>query len=407
VTFSSPASASSPQANRCDPADAAAVISWNATAAAAIGTDAGLPAPNMGVGMAYVQTAVYNAVVGITREHDLYKWNVRGPRSASVDAAVAAAAHDVLTHYFPVAATRVDSAYSTALAAIPDGPHKTAGVAYGALSAAHLVGQRAGDGWLAPVTFDRAPTLGVWRPTPAAFAPYLVPWLGVMKPFLMTSHDQFRPGPPPPPSSARYALDLLEIQAVGSATSTSRTAAQTTIARFFAGNLNVQLQGAFRDHLNRYCSNASDAAQYLVVGGTAAADGAIAAWDAKLYYGNWRPITAIQLADTDGNRRTEADPGWTPLIPTPSHPDYLSGHCAVIGAVTQALEELTGTDRLDLTLPASVPGTTDRHYDDGATLRAEGIGARIWSGIHSRTADEVGNRTGQRLASWTSSRYFH
>jgi len=361
----------------------------------------------MGIGMAYVQAAVYNSVVGITRAHDLYKWNVRGPRGASVDAAVATAAHDILAHYFPVAATRVEAAYATALAAIPDGRPKTAGVAYGALSAAHLLAQRADDGWLAPVTFDKAPTVGVWRPTPPAFAPYLAPWLGVMKPFLLTSHDQFRPGPPPKPSSAAYALDLLEVQAVGSATSTTRTAEQTAIARFFTANINFQLQAGFRDHLARHCTSASDAAQYLVVGGTAAADGAITAWDSKLYYGTWRPITAIQLADTDGNRRTEADPAWTPLIPTPSHPDYLSGHCTVLGAVTQALERLTGTSRIDLTLPATVPGTTDRHYDYGSTLRAEGIGARIWSGIHSRTADEVGNLTGQRLATWASSRYFH
>ena len=104
VTLSSPAAASTPAAASCDPADAAAVIAWNDTAAAAIGIDAALPAPTMGVGMAYVQAAVYNAVVGITREHDLYKWNVRGPRGASIDAAVAAAAHDVLAHYFPVAA---------------------------------------------------------------------------------------------------------------------------------------------------------------------------------------------------------------------------------------------------------------------------------------------------------------
>jgi hypothetical protein len=227
-----------------------------------------------------------------------------------------------------------------------------------------------------------------------------------MKPFLLTSHDQFRPGPPPEPSSAAYALDLLEVQSVGSATSTTRTAEQTAIARFFTGNINFQLQAAFRDHLTRHCTGASDAAQYLVVGGTAAADAVITAWDSKLYYGSWRPITAIQMADTDGNRRTEADPTWTPLIPTPNHPDYLSGHCTVLGAVTQALEKLTGTGRLDLTLPATVPGTLDRHYDYGSTLRAEGIGARIWSGIHTRTADEVGNRTGQRLAIWTSSRYF-
>ena len=159
----------------CDPADSAGVIAWNATAAAALGTDAAMPPPTMAVGMSYVQIAVYNAVQGIERSHPLYKWHVKGPRTASVDAAIAAAARGVLLTYFPVAEPRVQAAYDAALAAIPDGSAKNAGVAYGERAAAHVVRQRTGDGWNGTTTFDRAPAPGVcarpgrpscrsWRP---------------------------------------------------------------------------------------------------------------------------------------------------------------------------------------------------------------------------------------------------
>lgn len=390
-------------AGSCSPAPSA-VVAWDATASAALGTDAALPAPIMAIGMAYTQAAVYDAVNGITSARPLYRWHSHGPRFASTDAAVVAAAHRWLVTYFPVANPRVEAAYGAALDAIPDGAAKTAGVAYGELAAQHLIDQRAGDGWQAPVVYDQPALPGVWRPTPPALAPYLGTWLGVMKPFLMRSASQFRPSGPPALTSRRYARDLREVADLGSATSTTRTAEQAEIARFFGGNLSTQLQEAYRDHVTRHCLGESDAARYFAVASMAGADGVIASWDAKLFFHFWRPITAIQLADTDGNPATVSDPTWTPLLVTPPFPDYLSGHTTVIGAVTAALTRLSGTSQLDLNLSSTVTGTT-RHYQDASTLNAEGIGARIWGGIHFRTADEVGARVGARVGAWDSRRF--
>jgi PAP2 superfamily len=389
----------------CDSQESAAVISWNATATAALETDAALPAPIMAVGMAYVQAAVYNADEGIAGGHALYKWNQWGPSGASQDAAVAAAAHRVLDTYFPEAQARVDAAYAAALDAIPDGRAKDAGVRYGARAADHLIAQRLDDGWKADVTFDQPPLPGVWRPTPPGNLPFLAPWLAKMKPFMLTSAHQFRPAGPPALRSARYTRDYLEVADVGSATSATRTAEQTEIARFFGGNLTSQLQGAYRDHLARYCTSSAEAARYLAVANLSAADAVMTAWDAKLHFAFWRPITAIQLGDTDGNPNTPADPNWVPLLTTPPFPDYLSGHCTAIGAVTRALQRLQGTNRIDLNLYSTVTGTT-RHYEWSHTLVAEGIGARVWAGIHFRTADEVGTLVGQRVSNWTSPRFF-
>ena len=131
----------------------------------------------------------------------------------------------------------------------------------------------------------------------------------------------------------------------------------------------------------------------------------IAGGGTKFYYGTWRPVTAIQEADTDGNPDTPADPSWTPLLITPPHPDYLSGHNIAVGSVTASLRRMNGTRLIDLELSSPVTGTT-RQYDDGRTLRRESIGARIWGGIHTRFADETGTHVGAKIGRWTSSRYF-
>jgi hypothetical protein len=386
-------------------ADAAALVGWNAVTSDALSIDAALGPPVMGVGLAYVEAAVYNAVEGLTGSYELYKWNKPGPHGASVDAAIAAAARAVLVTQFPASEARVEAAYVDALAVIPDGHQKTAGITYGEQAAEHVLHQRADDGWMAAVTWDRSPAPGVWRPTPPGFAPYAAPWLSQMTPFMLKSADQFRPGPPPALTSDEYTADFLEVAEIGSATSATRTAEQTEIARFYSASLPVQLQAGFRDHVTRHCLGVSDAARYFAMASLNTADSQIAGGDTKFEYGTWRPVTAIQEADTDGNPDTQADPSWTPLLITPPHPDYLSGHNIAIGAVTASLRSMNGTARIDLELSSSVTGTT-RQYVRARTLRQEGIGARIWGGIHTRFADETGTRVGAKIGRWTSSRYF-
>jgi hypothetical protein len=136
-----------------------------------------------------------------------------------------------------------------------------------------------------------------------------------------------------------------------------------------------------------------------------AADALAAAWDAKYLYGFWRPITAIRLADDDGNQDTQGDPAWTSLIPTPPYPDYTSGATAIAGAVTETLTRLYGTDRIDLILTSPVTSTT-RRYATAAELNQDTIDARVWSGIHFRTADVVSNEMAKKVTNWTVDRYF-
>lgn len=388
----------------CQHTDGAAVAGWNLVASEVTGVDGALPAALMSIPMSYVQAAVYNAVAGIEGGRPLYRWGDRGPRCASTDAAAAAAARTVLLHYFPGSASRVGSAFDIALAAVPDGYAKTTGLAFGQRAAEHLLALRADDGWQASASYVVTPAPGVWVPTPPAYAPVLAPWLATMKPFFASRADQFRPNSPPRLTSARYTRDVQEIAQVGSATSTTRTAEQTEVARFFGGNLTDQLNAAYRDHIARHHLDAGAAARYLAVANMAQSDAVIGSWDAKLHYSFWRPVTAIRQADTDGNSRTSADPTWTPLLITPPFPDYVSAHTVVMGSVVTALARLEGRSHLDLNLPSTVTGTV-RHYETGEKLRTEGIDARVWGGIHFRSSDEVGDRMGARLGAWISGHF--
>ncbi|MGW7490297.1 vanadium-dependent haloperoxidase [Streptomyces sp. NPDC054786] len=388
-------------------ADPQAVRDWNAIASDTISANLGATRPSgqAVIWHGFVSAAVYNAVVGIQGRYAPYKSRARGPSTASPEAAAVTAAHRVLLTYFPASQAPLDTAYAASLARIPDGTAKRQGVAFGERAADHLVELREGDGRFATVEFTASPAPGVWRPTPPARLPFIDPWLGRLRPMLLTSPAQFRPGGPPALSSARYAQDLNEVKTMGARTGSPRTPQQTETAQFFGGNLTVQLQSAFRDHSARHHLRIAETARLVAAANASATDAVVTAWDAKLHYGFWRPITAVQLADTDGNPATEADPQWQPLLVTPPHPDYLSGHTAVTGAVTRTLTGILGTPHLDLTFSSEATGTT-RHYDDAGRLNEDMINARVWGGIHFRTADIDGCDAGGRIGAWTLTHYF-
>jgi hypothetical protein len=398
---STEASGSPPEAA----ADPKVVSDWNAVAFDTIIVDAGKANAEAFMWFAFEQAAVYNAVVGITRRYELYNWNARGPRGASPQAAAAVAAHDVLLEYFPASQARLDTALTASLAEVPDGHAKQQGIHYGERAADRLIELREDDGRFAPVTFDDPPAPGVWRPTPPAFAPFFDPWMAKMEPLALESPSQFRPGPPPALTSQTYTEDFNEVKAVGSATSTVRTPEQTDTARFIAASTFPLLSSSLRDLAARHQLDISDSARLFAAASVSGADGAITSWDSKLEYGYWRPVTAIQLADTDGNPDTLADPAWLPLIATPPYPEYTSGLTTFMGAVTRALTRVLdlGGDRIDVNV--TVAGVT-RHYEFASQLNQDAIDARVWSGIHFRTADVVGNETGKQVGDWALDNYF-
>jgi len=394
-------------------ADPAVITDWNATMVATIITDAGKGNAEGLLWYSFVQAAVYNAVVGITHRYELYEWNVRGPRAASPEAAAAAAAHGVLLNYFPASATRLNTAYDASLAKVPDGSAKDQGVRYGERAAARIIELRTDDGRNNPdVAFNPPLPLaaGVWRPTPPGNGAFFDPWLSQVRPLTLDSPDQFRPAAPPALTSTTYTTEFNEVKAFGARTGSSRTALQTQTALFFSDIPIGPLQGSLRDLVTRRGLDINDSARLFAAADLSAADAIIAAWDGKLHYGWWRPITAIRLAADDGNDATVADPAWESLLNNPAYPDWPSGLCNVMGAVGRSVTRVLGDGTIDLNITSVAAGSPGppltRHYATAADLNAEAIDARVWSGIHFRTADVVASQMGTQVADWALDHYF-
>ena len=393
-------------------ANPAVITAWNAIA---VTTIAG-PAPN-GAGKAnaeaflwyaFVHAAVYNAVVGITGEYELYEWNAKAPKGASPQAAAAAAAHRVLIEYFGGSATitaNLNSALAISLGQIPDGTSKDQGVRYGEQAAERIIRLRVDDGRFAPVVFDVPLAPGVWRPTPPGFAPFFDPWLGQVEPLVLDSFSQFRPGPPPAIASDPYVEEFEEVRDFGVKTGSLRSVEQTQTALFFSDIGIVPVQAALRDLVTRRGLDISDSARLFAAVEMGMADTTGAVWDAKFVYGWWRPITAILLADDDGNDATAGVPGWEPLLVTPPYPDWTSGLCGNIGVLSTTLSRLNADGHVDLRITSTAAAET-RHYDDVAAIQQDAIDARVWSGIHFRKADEVGCAMGTQVANWTLDHHF-
>ena len=184
-----------------------------------------------------------------------------------------------------------------------------------------------------------------------------------------------------------------------------RTQSQTDTARFIAGITIPLVSSSLRDLAARHQLDIGDSARLFAAVTMSAADAVITSWDSKLHFGLWRPITAIQLADTDGNPDTLADPDWLPLLPTPPYPDYTSGLNSIVGAATRALSGTLGLGGGRIDLNITVAGVT-RHYEFATQLNQDAIDARVWSGIHFRFADLAGIATGTQVGDWALDNYF-
>jgi hypothetical protein len=308
----------------------------------------------------------------------------------------------------PSAQPNLDAAYAASLAKLPDGKAKTRGIAFGTRAADHLIRLRAHDGRNdASILFTQPPAPGVWRPTPPTFAPMITPWMGFVTPLLVHSATQFAPPAPPTLTSARYTRDFNEVKAFGSATSTVRTQAQTNTAVFFSGNPLIMVNAALRDQVTVRDLDIVDAARMFAAVDMSIADAIISVWHAKYRYGYWRPITAIMLADTDGNPATDPDPSWMPLFsPIPAYPEYPSGYTAFEASASRGLENGFHTRHLQLTLTSTAAPNLPRQYDSGRVLRQDVVNARMWLGIHFRFGDTAASDLGVRLADWTLDHYF-
>ena len=377
-------------------------------------------------GIAMVQGAVYDAVNAIDRGHQPYLVDlddVGAQPWVSQDAAAATAAHRVLKAITPVARhAGLDTAYTTTLAGIPDGPIEQGGVAAGEAAAAAMIDARMGDGFMTAFTPTIGTDAGDWRPIGWPATPAFDPdgYVGNMKPFLIKSPSQFRSKGPYALTSKKYARDFNEVKELGALNSSTRTADETAAAVFWQFAPIALWNPLMRDLADRYDLDTADQARLYGMVNLAGADGAIACWNDKYHWNFWRPRAAIREADTDGNPRTIADPSWeslfaaatvtTPPLGTPPFPDHPSGHGCLSAAVLNTMADFFGTDKVEITVVSGrslngvpIPPRTFKRLSDATD---EIIEARIWGGIHFRNADVQGTVIGKKVAKYLRKHYF-
>jgi hypothetical protein len=378
-----------------------AVVDWNVIASQVI-TAGARPGPASLLDFAMVHAAIYDAVEAIDGRFKPYYVVIPGA-SGSPASATAKAAHDVLVNRFPAQAAALDATYSTYLASnglADDDP----GVLVGQVAAAGIIALRANDGSYPPnpEVFIGGTDPGEWRPTPGTMTPMLVPWFATVTPFTLREPSQFRAPPPLPLDSSQYTAEYNEVKTMGALVNSARTPEQTDFAYFFADNAILYWNRALQGIASTYLDNIGDSARLFALVTLAMADAGITAWDSKRLYHFWRPVTAIQNGDNDLNPYTAGDPNWLPLITTPSYPEYTSGANNVSGSATRMLQHFFGTDEVSFSLTSNFPKAVQktRAYSRFSDAADDVMNARIYEGIHFRTADVLGRRQGEDVADW-------
>jgi membrane-associated phospholipid phosphatase len=376
------------------------VLDWNQTLLSIVNTPGAQPATIQPTwSFAIMHAAIYDAVNSIDRSHRAYLISVRAPRDASETAAADAAAQTVLDTVYPAQQSVVDAAYATELAVVPDSPARTAGVRVGVEVARGLLAVRSDDGatTVAP-PFVAGTNPGNYRPTPPNLpTPVFTTW-GQITPFVLERGNQFRPPAPPALTSHEYAAAINEVQSLGSATSTTRTAEQTAIGTFWAPPIQNFWNQIAQSVASAHNSDLPTTARLFASLNLTIADATIAMYDAKYTYQLWRPVTAIRLADTDGNPLTTADPNWLPLAGnTPADPSYPGAHSTISAAGAEVLASFFGDhQRFSLTSPA-LPGVTRSFTSLSAAVQEAGM-SRIYAGVHTRIDHLAGLQLGDSIA---------
>lgn len=387
-------------------ASADVVTDWNEHALDAIRADRTAP-PRSSRALAMVHLAIYDAVNGILNTHEYYLVAPGAEDNASVEAAAAAAAHAVLSGLFPAQNAIFDAKLATFLETIDDGASKDDGVAWGEKVGAAVLAARAHDGSQLEISYTPGTDPGDWQPTPPGFAASLMPQWPYVTPFGIRSAAYYRGDGPPALTSAQYTADFIEVKAIGSATSALRTAEQSEIALFWVngpgtatppGHWNSIAQVVAQEQLNTVAENA----RLFALLNIALADAAIVAWDNKYAYNDWRPVTAIRAADTDGNDATEADPEWISFIPTPPFPDYTSGHSTFSGAASKVLELFYGRDDIAFETNSDANPEIVRSYESFSQAADESGKSRVYGGIHWEYSNQDGLSSGRAIGEYVS-----
>jgi membrane-associated phospholipid phosphatase len=364
---------------------------------------------------AIVHTAIFDAYNGIERRYTPIYVHDAAPRGASRRAAVIAAAYTTLYALFPTRQSDLDASYAASLAALSadedddGGRSRERGIAWGVQVANAVLAWRATDGFAVLYPAFRGGTaVGQWRPTPPANAAMGSQPLAFTQPFVLASATQFQPPSPRGLLTRTYTDDFNTVKNLGRFSGSTRTDDQTALAPFWEGNASVHWNQAANQIAHANDLSMSEANRLLAVLNIAMADTGFTTWNGKRHYGEsdsavtWRPITAIALADMDFNPDTEWETNWTPLLPTPAHPEYPAGHPSLNGAGATVLLAWFN-DAQTFTLTTRTSAGVDlpaRAYSSISQARSDGNNARIWGGMHYPSTVVVSNQLGENVANY-------
>jgi hypothetical protein len=378
------------------------VVEWNKSLLMIVGTSAQPATIHPTRSFAMMHAAIYDAVNAIDRRHAAYLASVPdAARGASVDAAANTAAYEVLIALYPGMRSFLDDELRL-LQKSETGGNKAEGMRIGHAVAAQVVAARSQDhSDAAPIPYTFGTNPGDYQSTPPNFpkAPQFTHWPFVV-PFALESAGQFRPGPPPALTSARYADAFNEVKSNGIANSQTATPDEAQTGLFWNGPIQnywnqIAETAAASEHLTT-----AESARLFALLNLSLADGVIAFYDAKYTYNLWRPVTAIRFTGDDGSPDTEPDPTWLPQsLTTAADPSYPGAHAVVSAAAAEVLASFFHRDRFnfDVTSPTSANTRSFTSFSDAAR---EASLSRIFAGQHFRFDQEVGERLGRDVADW-------
>ncbi|MFN0303774.1 MAG: vanadium-dependent haloperoxidase [Burkholderiales bacterium] len=371
------------------------VVHWNSVVEAAFTPSQGTNPMAQSRTLSILHASMHDALNAIDRRYASYTPGLAAAPKASPDAAVAAAAREVLLRLLPEQATLVETAYRSALVNVRDGQAKTTGIATGQAAALATMNRRRDDGAdRAAIPYVANPVAGEYQFT-APFDFAAQPGWGRVTPFVIDLREHALEGPQAL-TGAQYAHDFALVNEIGRDNSKTRSPEQSEIARFWYEDSPLGWNRIANTVVRQRGLDAWEAARAFTLVHFAMADGFIAGFDEKYKHRFWRPITAIHAAATDGNPLTEADAAWQPFLVTPPVPDYPSTHTVLGWAAAEVLIDLFG-DRVRYAMTSlTLPGVT-RHYRGFSRAADENGLSRLYAGIHFKYAIDEGRRQGRSI----------
>lgn len=385
------------------------ILQWNRVLMETVRTPGQHPATIMPVrSYAIMHAAMFDAVNSIDGAHTPYLTDVPGSPNASIQAAAAKAARDVLAALYPTRTAVFDAELAVALQGIEE-YRAQQGIRVGQIVAERILAVRANDGWnVTPPAYVLPSTSGNWQPTPPGNAAATFTHYPSVLPFAITSATQFAPNPPPAMTSGQYANDFNEVKELGSINSATRTADQTQVALLWA-NVNTPTNFLFVwNNVARTVSSARnlntvEKARLFALLNISMHDALQTTFASKFQHGLWRPVTAIRRADEDGNGNTAADPAWTSLLGTPPYPSYAGNMSGIGTSQSTILALFFGRDDIPFQHTWEGAGGATRSYPGFKAMADESARARVYGGIHFTFDNVAGQSAGTNVANYVFS----